>query len=122
VLAGGGWSRPPVLQPDNPTMTTSIFISDKLRTRAEQRSLIEFLQEVANRCCVGAARYEHGDGPDARKRYMTRMLKETEAYKDSGNKEQLLNVAVYCWLESVAPEHRRFHWDPKAKSVTRRES
>lgn len=76
-----------------------------------------FLQAVVNRRCVGALRY--GDRPQRRQRYLSRLTKELEAYRADGNYEQLLNIAVYCFLESVTPENRKFHFDPAAASVTR---
>jgi hypothetical protein len=78
-----------------------------------------FLQAVVNRKCVGVLRY--GNIPDKRKRYLTRLKKELLTYKTTGNFEQLLNIAVYCFLESYAPENKKFHFDPKAASVTRKE-
>lgn len=80
-----------------------------------------FLQAVANRRCVGAYRYEGCDGPDRRKRYMTRLSKELRAYRKSGNVEHLFNIAVYAFLESAAPENRKAHWDAAVESVTRGE-
>ena len=77
-----------------------------------------FLQSMANRVCVGNLRY---GTPAARKRYMTRLSKELKAYRKTGNAESLFNVAVYAWLETVAPEHRNQHWDEAADSVTRGE-
>jgi hypothetical protein len=50
---------------------------------------------------------------------MTRLLKEVQHYKANGNFEQLLNVAVYCFLESSAPENKKFHFDATVDSVTR---
>ena len=78
-----------------------------------------FLQAVVNRRCVGALRY--GDKPQARQKYLTRLRKELQVYRQSGNFEQLLNIAVYCFLESAAPENKKFHFDPAAASATREE-
>lgn len=78
-----------------------------------------FLQGMANRRVVGALRYE--DIPDSRKKYLTRLKKELKAYEKGGNFEQLLNIAVYAFLEGVAPQHLKFHFDPNAESVTRAE-
>lgn len=75
-----------------------------------------FLQSVINRFYVGAMRYGI---PHRRKQYMTRITKEMEVYQKSGNFEQLLNTAVYCFLESLAPENKKFHFDPTAASATR---
>lgn len=78
-----------------------------------------FLQLLTNRRVLGALRY--GDKPTKKQRYMSRMQKELDAYKETGNMENLLNIAVYCWLESEAPENKKFHFNPSIDSVTRRE-
>lgn len=77
-----------------------------------------FLQQVINRYCVGTLRY--GDVAK-RKRYQTRLAKEFRAYRETGNAEQLFNVALYCFLEHQAPENRKFHFDASVDSVTREE-
>ena len=87
-----------------------------MQTTVEFRA---FLQQMLNRRCVGALRY--GDQPKVRQRYMTRLARELKAYRKTGNIEQLLNIAVYAFLESVAPEHRHQHWDATVDSVTRKE-
>lgn len=78
---------------------------------------VAFLQAVVNRRCVGALRY--GDRPDKLQRYMRRMTLELRRYRETGNFEQLLNIAVYCFLESQAPQNGKFHFDPSAASATR---
>jgi hypothetical protein len=50
---------------------------------------------------------------------MHRLELELKEYKITGNNEHLLNVAVYCWLESMAPENKRFHFDATVDSATR---
>lgn len=76
-----------------------------------------FLQLMTNRKQVGGLRY----GPPAKKqKYLSRMKKELAAYEKTGNMEQLLNIAVYCFLESEAPENRKFHFDNTVDSVTRK--
>ena len=52
---------------------------------------------------------------------MTRLVMETKAYRRSGNREHLLNIANYAYLESICPENPKFHFDPEAKSATRRD-
>lgn len=75
-----------------------------------------FLQLMVNRSAVGYLRY----GKTKRStKFLTRMKKELKAYEKTGNMEQLVNVAVYCFLESYAPENRKFHFDPSVDSVTR---
>lgn len=77
-----------------------------------------FLQMMANRRTVGQFRY--GD-PTSKQRYMTRLGKELAAYKVAGNIEQLVNIAVYAYLEMEAPENPKHHFDPTAESITRAE-
>lgn len=77
-----------------------------------------FLQCVVNRAGVGNVRY--GEAA-TRKKYLTRMRKELRAYAKTGNGENLFNVAVYAWLETLRPQHRHFHFNMNAESVTRGE-
>jgi hypothetical protein len=75
-----------------------------------------FLQGILDRRIVGGMRY----GPIKKKqKYLTRLSKELKSYREEGNMEQLLNIAVYCYLEAYAPENKKFHWDPTVDSVTR---
>ncbi len=75
-----------------------------------------FLQLIANRRAVGGLRYgKIGKG----KKYMTRLHKEFQSYKKTGNIEQLINIAVYAFLESYEPENKKFHFDNTVDSVTR---
>ncbi len=76
----------------------------------------EFAQRMANRLAQGHCRY---GPPDARKKYMTRLRFELNAYRRTGNAEHLLNIANYAHLECYAPENSKFHFDPRAESVTR---
>ena len=77
-----------------------------------------FLQLMMNRRTVGFLRY----GPiNRRQKYLTRLTKELEAYKKTGNAEQLINIANYAFLEWHAPENRKYHFDNHADSVTRGE-
>lgn len=82
----------------------------------EVDAFIRFLQQMTNRRAAGWPRYGRSD---KRKRYMTRMELEVKAYRRTGNKEQLLNIAVYAFLESFAPENGKFHHNDLAESVTR---
>lgn len=96
----------------------TILIPDSLALpRAESAAFSAFLQKMANRAAAGHARY---DAIDATKGYMTRLAKELAAYRRAGNIEQLLNIAVYSFLESYAPENQKAHFDNAARSVTRR--
>lgn len=77
-----------------------------------------FLQAVVRRAGVGNLRY--GEAA-TRKQYLTRMKKELRAYTKTGNGEHLFNVAAYAWLETLRPQHRAFHLNALAESVTRKE-
>ena len=96
----------------------TFFVSDKLNF-PNQKELAEFVQQIINRAMQGYARYGL---PDKRKKYMTRLLMEAKAYKKEGNREQLLNIAVYCWLEGMKPENPKHHFEPTRASVTRRDA
>lgn len=75
-----------------------------------------FLQMQVNRLLVGSQRYGR---PKKSQKYLTRLTKELRAYRKTGNMEQLINIANYALLESIAPENPRFHFDATAESVTR---
>jgi len=94
-----------------------IFVSNRVKVPAvEMRSFQEFLQRMANRRTVGSVRYGR---VNAEQKYFSRLKKEAEAYRRSGNAEHLLNIAVYAFLETFAPENKRFHFDNTVDSVTR---
>jgi hypothetical protein len=76
-----------------------------------------FMQRQVNRLQTGQARY---GPPIATKRYLTRLSAEVDAYVLTGNAEHLINAANYCLLESIAPEHKKFHFDNTVESVMRR--
>lgn len=82
------------------------------------RAFALFAQKMANRLIVGIFRYDKGR-PVRQIRYFTRLKAEVRAYERTGNFEYLVNAANYCFLESVAPEHKRAHWIVDHKSVTR---
>ena|SRR5438477_10988092 len=98
------------------TLKTIDSIQDKIPSK-ETTEFNWFLQLMQNRRLVGGLRY----GPaNRKKKYMTRLGKELTAYTKSGNAEQLINIAVYAFLEFYAPENNKYHFDNNAKSVTRR--
>lgn len=92
-----------------------VFWSEKLRLPFKE-DFAAFLNYMSKRIAGGAARY---GPPDREKKYMTRLALELKAYRKTGNMEHLINVANYAWLESVAPENKRFHFDNMVDSVTR---
>lgn len=79
-------------------------------------SMGQFMQQMVNRIIFGHARY---GSPNRQKRYMTRIEKELKAYKETGNREHLINVANYAWLESDYPEHKKHNFNLTVGSVTR---
>ena len=99
-------------------MTFTIKCSDKFRHDWE--SFIIFVQQATNRLAFGYPRYEavHG-GPHKSNKYMTRMGKELEKYRATGNSEHLRNIFNYAWLETRAPENSKFQWNTEAESATR---
>ncbi len=80
------------------------------------RRLRSFMQAMIYRIIQG--HYRYGE-PNKRKKYLTRLKMELEAYEKEGNAEHLINVANYCFLELEAPENRKIHFDNTVKSVTR---
>lgn len=107
-------------------MTLEVIIPDVLSSQMPSQGIEDFrafLQQVCNRRIAGWLRYEkpHYGRPMGRHRYQSRLRKELEVYDRTGNFEQLLNIAVYAFLESEAPENRRFHFNPQTTSVTRKE-
>lgn len=97
-------------------MKVEFWWSDRVKRNPNSFKL--FVQRMANRLLVGEIRY---GSPKKEQHYMTRLIMETKAYKRTGNMEHLVNIANYCWLESEAPENKKFHYDDKVDSVTRRE-
>lgn len=85
----------------------------KLRRESQFKN---FLQQVLNRYTVGSIRYGE---PDKSQCYLARLEKEIKSYKRVGNREQLINVAVYAFLEFIEPENILAHFDSTSRSVTR---
>lgn len=78
----------------------------------------QFVNMMLVRVVQGQPRY---GAPDRRKMYYDRAIRELKKYKVTGNMEQLINAANYCWLESVAPQNPNFHFDNTVRSVIRTE-
>lgn len=96
------------------TVEFSIWWSDRIKFSPQ--SLRHFMQQMCNRLLVGHCRY---GTPNHDKMYLSRAEAELKAYRRTGNQEHLINIANYCWLESVAPQHKNSHYDPEVKSVIR---
>ena len=94
--------------------TTSIQVS-----REKQQWFKAFIQGQWNRLEVGELRYGPGN---KKQKYLTRMRKELNHYIKTGNAEQLFNIANYCLLEFMFPEHKKHFFNPEEKSVTRKEN
>jgi len=99
-------------------MKIELWWSDKITADLKRRTMPKFLQGMVNRILQGQYRY---GSPKKDQNYMTRLIMETKAYRRSGNREHLLNIANYAYLESICPENPKFHFDPEAKSATRRD-
>ena len=98
-------------------MTIELFWSDKLK-RPDANLFKAFAQAMVMRLMQGWPTY----GFDARFQYLTRLEREVCAYRETGNREHLINAANYCYMESEKPELLGSHWDNGVKSVTRRQS
>lgn len=93
-------------------------IPDSVELQNHKKSIFKmFAQTMLNRLFVGETRYGPGN---KKQKYFTRMKKELQAYEKTGNAEQLFNIANYCVLEWIAPEHPKHHFDPTVESVTRK--
>ena len=99
-------------------MELAIWVSEKVKP-SPWESFREFVQQQVKRLVQG--HFEYGP-PCKSKNYMTRLEAEVKAYRRTGNREHLLNAANYCWLESEAPQNRKYHWDNTVLSVTRRDT
>ena len=95
--------------------TSMIEWSRKLKVPYKPAIMI-FLQQQVNRLIVGHVRYSNAC---VSQKYLTRLSLELKAYKKSGNREQLINIANYALLESLAPENKKFHYDNTVDSATR---
>lgn len=100
-------------------MELPIWCSDKFRH--DWKHFIEFVQHQANRLAFGYPRYEarNGGRPSKKQNYLTRLEKELKKYKKNGNREHLLNISNYAWLESQAPQNPKYHWDVSEISASR---
>lgn len=82
----------------------------------DQAAVVRFFTSQVKRLVQGHLSYGR---PHREKRYMTRAAKELAAYRRTGNREHLINLANYAFLEDQAPENRKYHWNAEAESVTR---
>lgn len=97
-------------------MQLKIHWIEVLRNKPIVKQFNDFTQKMANRLILGNMRY--GD-PNKDKKYLTRLNIEIKAYRRTGNAEHLYNIANYCVLETIAPENKKFHFDPMVDSATR---
>ena len=97
-------------------MTIEIHWVEKLSSNVRRKPYYDFVQRMANRLCQGALRYGNVSKDH---NYLTRLVMELKAYKKTGNVEHLYNIANYAVLETIAPEHNKFHFDATVESVTR---
>lgn len=95
-------------------MNVTLWLSDKIQIPHD--SLSRFAQQMFNRITVGEVRY---GAPGREKGYMSKMEREVKAYRRTGNREHLINVANFAWLESEWPEHAHHHFDAGVGSVHR---
>lgn len=79
-----------------------------------------FLQRMINRLIEGQHRYGKHTAKKARRSWILRMRLELEQYESTGDKERLINIANYAWLEQMNPEHPNAHFNRESKSATRK--
>lgn len=80
------------------------------------RKAYEFLKMAVSRYIVGHYRY---GAANVERKYAARMRVEYNAYLKTGNKEHLVNIAVYALLEFWWPMNPKAHFNPHVDSVTR---
>ena len=98
-------------------MEYPILVPEKLANKtAKLVDLFLFLQLMVNRFVAGGLRY---GAPKRGKMYLTKLKKELAKYEETGNKEQLINIANYAVLESLHPEHPKPHFNNLVDSVWR---
>ncbi len=96
-------------------MILNIIWSERLK--CPHSNWLSFIQGMANRLLQGHARYGL---PKKESGYLAKLTLELKSYKKSGNAEHLFNIANYCQLEFQCPQNPKFHFDPYAKSATRK--
>lgn len=99
-------------------MTLQIFFTSRIKEAVKYHipAFSDFIQSMANRIGFGSVRY---DPPSSDQQYMHLIQKEFRAYKRTGNCEHLYNIANYCYLETVAPGNKKFHFKADVKSIRR---
>jgi hypothetical protein len=92
-------------------------IPDSFELKNHKKQIFKmFAQTMLNRLFVGELRY---GAADKKQKYFSRLKKEVKAYEKTGNAEQLINIANYCILEWITPQHPKHHFDPTVESITR---
>lgn len=94
----------------------AVFYPDCGPDGGKRRRFAGFMQRMADRLVQGNCRYGKAT---AGQLYLTRLDLEVKAYVKTGNREHLYNVANYCFLESICPQHPATCYDPEVGSVTR---
>jgi hypothetical protein len=97
-------------------MDAKVFLPESARQIDDVWDFLVYLNRQAARWFQGYCRYGN---PKRSSRYLSRLKSEVLAYEKTGNAEHLLNIANYSYLESIAPENRKYHFDPTAESATR---
>jgi hypothetical protein len=84
--------------------------------RPDRDLFSRFMDRMVARLMMG---WVNGYGFHRRYRYLTRIQMELAAYENTGNKEHLVNLANYAYLEFHKPEREGAYYDPGVESVTR---
>ena len=98
----------------------NVWWTDKIVTDYTVTALEEFFSAQTKRLVTGYCRYQRITL--SQKKYLTRLCTELSAYRKTGNREHLFNIANYAFLESQHPENKKFHWNSEVASATRKES
>jgi hypothetical protein len=97
-------------------MEGKVFLPESARQIDDVWDFLVYLNRQAARWFQGNCRY---GTPRRSKRYLSRLKAEIAAYESTGNAEHLFNASNYAYLESRAPENRKYHFDPTVESATR---
>ncbi len=71
---------------------------------------ISFIQGMADRMATSYHKYGTIEESAKRIDWMADLEKRLSLYKETGNREWLMDVANYCMIESTCPQHPESHF------------
>jgi len=94
-----------------------IYWCEKLGIRRKEE-FQRFLDAMSKRIAQGHPTY--GDPVNSGQPFLHFLKCELDAYDRTGNRDHLINIANYAWLESIAPQHPNSHMDARTASTRRK--